>query len=140
MSLIHGSRGLIYFVHQFRPAFREAALLDDTEMLEGVTALNRQIMKLAPILNSAAINDAVSMQSVNQTVPVAITVRRYDGATWIFAVGMRGEATTAEFTFGHEPKPNAIEVIDENRKISVRAGVFKDRFEPWDVHLYRARL
>src|SRR5262249_10458454 len=140
MSLIHGSRGLIYFVHQFKPAFREAALLDDAEMLAGVTALNRQITRLAPVLNSPSINDSVSLQSTNPNVPVAITVRRYDGATWIFAVAMRGEATTAEFTFGNEPKPNAIEVIDENRKISARKGVFKDRFEPWDVHLYRAPL
>jgi hypothetical protein len=35
MSLIRGSRGLIYFVHQFKPTFREAALLDDPEMLAG---------------------------------------------------------------------------------------------------------
>ena len=33
MSLIHGSRGFIYFVHQFKPTFREPALLDDPEML-----------------------------------------------------------------------------------------------------------
>ncbi len=29
MSLIFGSRGLIYFVHQFKPKFIEAALLAD---------------------------------------------------------------------------------------------------------------
>ena len=33
MSLIHGSRGLIFFVHQFKPTFNETALLDDPEML-----------------------------------------------------------------------------------------------------------
>ena len=32
MSLIHGSRGLIYFVHQFKPKFIEAGLLADEEM------------------------------------------------------------------------------------------------------------
>ena len=55
MSLIHGSHGLIYFVHQFKPRFREAALLDDPEMTEAVTALNRQITQLAPVLNSPTI-------------------------------------------------------------------------------------
>jgi hypothetical protein len=39
MALIHGSRGLIYFVHQFKPAFKEAALLDDPEMLSAVSAI-----------------------------------------------------------------------------------------------------
>src|SRR4029450_8267415 len=32
MAIIHGSRGLIYFVHQFKPSFKEAALLDDPQM------------------------------------------------------------------------------------------------------------
>ena len=45
MSLIHGSRGLIYFVHQFEPRFKEASLLDDAELLPGVTAINRQIRR-----------------------------------------------------------------------------------------------
>ncbi len=40
MALIHGSRGLIYFVHQVKPSFREAARLDDAEMLAAVTKLN----------------------------------------------------------------------------------------------------
>ena len=43
MSLIHGSRGLIYFVHQFSPKFDEHALLDDPEMLGMVTKLNLRI-------------------------------------------------------------------------------------------------
>src|SRR5262249_12827384 len=30
-AIIHGSRGLIYFVHQFEPKFDEHALLDDPE-------------------------------------------------------------------------------------------------------------
>src|SRR5690606_34000166 len=59
MSLIHGSRGLIYFVHQFEPAFKEAALLDDPEMLAAVTAINRQIHELAPALNSPSLLDGV---------------------------------------------------------------------------------
>ena len=52
MALVHGSRGLIYFVHQFKPKFNEHALLDDPEMLAAVTAVNRQIRELAPVLNS----------------------------------------------------------------------------------------
>ena len=55
MALVHGSRGLIYFVHQFRPRFNEHALLDDPELLPAVTAINRQIIELAPILNSPTV-------------------------------------------------------------------------------------
>src|SRR5687768_13159208 len=50
MSLIHGSRGIIYFVHQFKPNFIEASLLADPELLQGVTRINAQIKQLAPVL------------------------------------------------------------------------------------------
>jgi hypothetical protein len=140
MSLIHGSRGLIYFVHEFKPNFREAALLDDPEMLQAVTTLNRQITKLAPVLKSPSINDTVTVQIADPTAPIAITVRQYEGATWIFAVAMRGQTTTAEFTIKNNPKIHSVEVVDEKRNLPAEQEVFKDRFEPWDVHLYRAAL
>ena len=63
MALIHGSRGLIYFVHQFQPKFNEHALLDDPEMLKAVTVLNRQIHDLAPVLNSPSLSDAATVHS-----------------------------------------------------------------------------
>jgi len=39
MSLVRGSRGLIYFVHQFKPKFIEAGLLADAEMAAQVKAI-----------------------------------------------------------------------------------------------------
>jgi hypothetical protein len=76
MSLIRGSRGIIYFVHQFAPEFREAALLDDPEMLAAVTALNREIRDLAPVLNAPTARDAVQVQVSDPAVPVAVMVKR----------------------------------------------------------------
>ena len=57
MSLISGSKGIIYFAHEFKPKFNEHALLDDPEMLAGVTAVNKQIQELAPVLNSPSLKD-----------------------------------------------------------------------------------
>ena len=140
MSLIHGSCGLIYFVHQFKPTFREAGLLDDPEMLAAVTTLNRQITDLAPVLNNPSVDDGVQVQSRNPSVPVAFTVRRHEGQLWIFAVAMRDGSTTAEFTLKNLPGIKSVEVIDEHRSIAAPTGVFQDRFEAWDVHLYHLGL
>ena len=74
MSLIHGSRGLIYFVHQFKPSFREAALLDDPQMLAAATALNRHITALAPVLNSPTIPDSLKVEPSAPSVPIATMV------------------------------------------------------------------
>jgi hypothetical protein len=137
MSLIHGSRGLIYFVHQFKPTFREAALLDDSEMLAAATSLNRQIAELAPVLNSPTIRDAVSVRSENADLPIAVMVKQDKGALYLFAVGMRDGATTATFTLGGTKEEKRIEVLGENRTRTAKDGVFTDHFGPWDVHLYR---
>jgi len=135
MSLIHGSKGLIFFVHQFKPTFREAALLDDPEMLEAVTALNRQITGLAPVL--AAPNASATVISPDPAMPVAILSKRHQGATYLFAVVMRDGSTTATFTCKDVAGDARVEVIGENRTLLARNGSFQDRFGPWDVHLYR---
>jgi len=137
MSLIHGSRGLIYFVHQFKPAFHEAALLDDPEMLAAVTRINRQITELAPVLNGPTLHDAMTVQSKNPQVPVATMVKQSGGATYLFAAGMRDSATEATFTFAGIKGDNSVEVLGENRTLPVTNGSFGDHFEPWAVHLYK---
>ena len=76
MSIIHGSMGLIYFVHEWEPRFNESALLSDPAMLSAVTAINRQIIALAPVLNSATIKDGACVSSDNKDVPVAVMMKR----------------------------------------------------------------
>ena len=139
MSLVHGSMGLIYFVHEWQPRFNEAALLSDPEMLSAVTAINHQITELAPVLNSPTIEDAASVSSSNEAVPVAIMSKKHNGATYLFAVGMRDDKTTATFTLRHAESIKTIEVLGENRTIPVNDGVFKDNFDAWDVHLYKTK-
>jgi hypothetical protein len=137
MSLIHGSRGLIYFVHQFKPKSDNAALLNDPEMLAAVTQINRQITELAPVLNRPSLRDAVNVQSKNPAVPVATMVKQFGGATYLFAVGMRNRATQATFSLAGAGASNPIEVLGENRMLTATNGSFIDHFDPWAVHLYK---
>ena len=140
MSIIHGSMGLIYFVHEWEPKFDESALLHDAGMLSAVTAINRQITELAPVLNSPTIEDAASVSSSNKPIPVAMMVKKHDGATYLFAAGMRNDKTTATFTLKNAQGVKNVEVIGENRTIAINDGVFKDDFKAWDVHLYKTKI
>jgi hypothetical protein len=139
MALIHGSKGLIWFVHQFKPQFKEAALLDDPVMLPAVTALNRRIQTLAPVLNSPTIADGASVTSSSPDVPITVMVKRSGGSTYLFAVGMRNAPATGSFTVRGSPSTATATVLGENRRVPVRNGRFADRFEAYDVHLYRIR-
>lgn len=137
MSLIHGSQGLIYFVHEWKPEFNEHALLDDPEMLDAVTAINAQIRDLAPVLNSPTLTDAVSTQSSNGQVPVATMAKGCGSSTYLFAAGMRDGSTNATFTLTQAASATRAEVLGENRTIPVEGSVFTDNFAPYEVHLYR---
>jgi len=136
MSLIHGSTGLVYFVHQFKPKFNEHALLDDPPMLEAVTAINHQIRELAPVLNSPTI-DVVKAKSSDEKVPVDVLAKHANGATYIFAVGMRNGPTKVTFTVHGIKSRASVEVLGEDRSIKRNDGTFDDEFKAYDVHLYR---
>ena len=137
MSLIHGSMGLIYFVHEWQPQFNESALLSDEEMLSAVTEINKQINELASLLNSPTIDGDLTVSSENIDVPVAVMAKEYKGAKYLFAVCMRDGKTNASFTVPALKGKRIIEVLGENRTILSQDGVFSDIFEAWDVHLYR---
>jgi hypothetical protein len=137
MSLIHGSRGLVYFVHQFEPTFKEASLLDDPELLPGVSAINHQIHSLAAVLNSPSVSESVQIESSDKEVPIASMVKRLNKSTYVFTVGMRNAPTRGSFKVQGMPNGAKIEVLGEDRIITASAGEFTDEFEPYGVHLYR---
>jgi hypothetical protein len=137
ISLVKGTRGITYFVHQFLPKFDEHALLDDPEMLAAVTKINTQIRELAPVLNSPTVQNALKVESSNKDMTVAAMMKKQGGATYVFAVPMNPGETEATFTLDGLSAGAKIEVLGEDRKIEAAAGKFQDTFVDWAVHLYR---
>ncbi len=143
MALIHGSRGLIYFVHQFQPTFKEAALLDDPEALAAVTALNQRIRDLAPVLNRPTLTNRVTVAASEPDVPIGAMMKQLRATNYLFTVNLRPRPTRATFTFPHPstlPDVAAgtpITVLDESRTLTLDQAAFTDHFEPYQVHLYR---
>ena len=139
MSLIHGSMGIIWFVHEFKPRFNEDALLDDPEMLAAVTAINNEIHELAPVLNSPTVENGATVKSSAEEVPIALMMKRHGDAIYVFAVGMRNASTKGWFHVRGLPEAATAEVMGEGRSIHVKNGSFEDDFKAYDVHLYKIR-
>ncbi len=133
MSLIRGSRGLIYFVHQFKPDFKEAALLSDPETLAAVTAINQQIKELAPVLNSTKQTGTLTISPAAS--PVAAMLRHH-GSGFLFAVNLSPQPADAIFTVEAATSKKAT-VLGESREVEVQDGKFTDHFDGYGVHLYR---
>ena len=138
MAIVHGAKGIIYFCHQFEPKFIEAGLLARPEMVEGVKKVNAEVARLAPVINSPAVVDGAAVESSNPDVPIAVTCRRHDGATYVFAVSMRSGATKGTFDVAGLTGAGRVEVIGEGRSIECVDGKFVDEFPGgYDVRLYR---
>jgi hypothetical protein len=139
MSLIHGSRGIIYFAHEFKPKFIEAGLLADAEMAKAVGEINAQIKDLAPVLNSPADPAAATAKSANQEVPIDITTRHSGQTLYLFAAAMGKAQTQAIFKIAHQAGESKIEVLGEDRILTATDGQFQDTFNNYAVHLYRTK-
>lgn len=137
MSLIHGSQGLIYFAHQFKPKFIEAGILADPEMADAVRRLNRQITALARVLNSPDAKDIASVHTTSPSVSIDVLTKRQGGSIYVFAVAMREGTTKATFSVPRLRGGSAVAVVDEDRTILANDGTWADDFQGWGVHVYR---
>lgn len=138
MSIVHGSMGIGYFVHQFQPSFDEHALLDDPTMKAAVTGINQQIHDLAPALNTPPIINGGKVSSSDAGVPVDMLLKRQGGSTYIFAVAMAKGAAKATFSeLTNLPANATVQVIGEGRQIPIANSSFSDDFTAWGVHLYK---
>jgi hypothetical protein len=108
-------------------------------MLREVTAINRQITELAPVLNSPTVSDAVQVSTSAPAIPVDAMLKQHDGTTYLFAVAMRNGDTTATFTLKGPAGDETVEVLGEERSLSARSGAFRDSFKSWAAHCYRIR-
>jgi len=138
MSIVHGSMGIGYFVHQFSPTFDEHALLDDPTMKAAVAAINQQIHDLAPALNTPPITNGGKVSSSMAAVPVDMVLKRQGGATYVFAVAMAGATTHATFSaLTNLQGATTVEVIGESRSLPIANASFEDDFDAYGVHLYK---
>lgn len=136
MSIIHGSRGIIYFVHQFKPVFREASVFEDAELLKAFTEVNRQVAELAPALNTGQTLQ-VSVKTKSETAPVAALAKKHGENIYLFAVGMSGQQADASIQIEGLAGDYDAEPLNERRRLTVKDGVCDDAFKPYEVHLYK---
>jgi hypothetical protein len=136
MALVHGSKGIVYFVHEFKPQFREDAIFRYPDIVDEVGNINRSIRSLAPVLNAPNDSRRITVQS---PVPIATMLKGHQTALYLFAVAMRNAASRPKITI--EDLDNAqAHVLGEARSVNINSGVLEDDFAGYGVHLYRIPL
>jgi hypothetical protein len=133
MSLISGSMGIIYFVHEWEPSFREDGIFRYSDAVEAVEVINEQITSLAPVLNSPTIQNGAQVSS---SEPIDLMVKHYNGEVYLFAVGLTNHSTAATFSVSGIVN-GIVDVLGEDRQIAISSEQFQDNFSGYGVHLYK---
>lgn len=134
-SLIAGARGIIYFNHSFGgPCITDNVLRDPcyANIRATVTKVDGEIRALAPVLNAPYAYGIVRASS-----GVDISTKWYGGHFYVLAGSTQPAAQVATFTMPCVGSAT-VTVLNENRTIQMKNGIFKDRFANGDaVHIYR---
>ncbi len=136
MSLIHGSMGLVWFVHEWYPAFSETGLFKYPALTTAVKNVNQQVTALAPVLNTASSPGKATATS-STTVPIDIMVKEYNGYIYILSAGMRNSSAVGNFNVSGVSGTSTVNVLGESRTLTANNGSFTDNFAPWDAHIYQ---
>ena len=137
LSLIHGANGIEYFLDTWQPSFREDGIFADAAMVSAVTALDKQILALAPELNSADIPGLVNTTGSDASAPVDVMVKAHGTSLYVFAAVSRAGTASPDFAIQGMTGSGSAQVIGENRAIAITKGSFSDTFAANGVHLYQ---
>ncbi len=87
MTIIHGARALMYFVHQFKPTEEEDSILhpEHADVKAAVARANFQVAALARVLNTASVANGVSVKSSSSSAAINVLLKRYGGCTFLLA-------------------------------------------------------
>jgi hypothetical protein len=134
-SLINGARGITYFNHSFggdcqtHHALREPCY---AAMRTAVTEINRQVLSLAPVLNSPTVEGLTTTTSKVETM-----TKLSGGKFYVFTGPTTNAAQTARITASCVGNATAT-VLHENRTVPVVDGVITDTFADGTTnHVYR---
>ncbi|MGD0129599.1 MAG: dockerin type I domain-containing protein [Terriglobia bacterium] len=88
MTIIHGGRGLLYFVHQFAPVQEEDSIfhLEHADVKAAVAATNIQVAALARVLNTPSVSNGVTVTSSSAHAAINVLLKRYGGCTFLLAI------------------------------------------------------
>jgi len=137
MAIIHGARGIVYFLHQFQPKYHPSPILEDPELFDGVAKVNEEIHSLASVINSPPADAHPLVESSDEDVPIATMLRRRGGDIYLFAVAMRNARTTATFIVPGVDGGDDVEVLGEDRSLEIAGDAFTDEFKGYQAHLYK---
>ncbi|MCU0915960.1 MAG: hypothetical protein MUC88_15570 [Planctomycetes bacterium] len=141
-ALINGARGIIYFGGSLKPAMTPA----DAELGWNWTFWRRvlrpvveEIGTSSPLAPALVAPDSRLPIQVEGAHDVEFCVREVSGDVYLLACKREGQTVEVKFTGLPFWAATGTVLYESPRQVRAKAGVFKDWFAPFDVHVYHFR-
>jgi len=133
-AIIHGAKGILYWGTQSMP--------QPSEHWSNLKKVSRELGDLAQVLASPTISHSISLDyeemGFSIDTGVEILVKEHDGIICLLMANTT--VGPAKVTLSGLPfAADSLDVIFEDRSLSVSENSFQDSFDPYQVHVYKAR-
>jgi len=135
-SVIHGARGLLWFLYYSGSPWYARYTPNVPRSWEALKALAGELRYLDRALLAADRSSVLEIE--NSGDKVYATLRRAGRDTYLIAVSPEPTKQAVRFVI-RGFQPTYLTALSEDRRLSVRDGVFSDEFEPYGVHIYMTR-
>ena len=144
MSIIGGARGILYFVHQFKPRFVEASWFEDSALSAAIGRINAEVQGLARIINLPAAHDVADVRVIgadgsgNRAEKLSFTTRRDGCAAYVMVASLVNTPTKLAIRLNFNDNINRMAIEDEKRILPRVDGRFVDDLPPYGARIYKA--
>jgi hypothetical protein len=122
-----------------------AQMVQGKALWEMATQINSELIELTPALLSPTLGDdapyKVQVQAKEPVTPTPLhCMLKRDDRGWLVLIAVNVDDAVLSATFTVPISINGIEILQENRlgpDIAADRRTFTERFEPFDVHVYR---
>ncbi|WP_347272788.1 hypothetical protein [Candidatus Kuenenia sp.] len=127
LAIVRGAKGILFFSLQY--------VLNHPDVWREFRHLGREIDDFSPVIFSPDAAERITVDA--DPINPDIVLKKYQGRYYLIAVNYQRAGLTAKFDLsGLSVKPE-IEVLYEDRKITLENNQFSDTFAGYDVHIYR---
>jgi len=127
-AVVYGAKGFLWYTHS------QTANYPDLDL--GMRWLSFEVADLKDaILADAAEDIAITVEAPTPR-HIHVSARRVGGDVFIFAVNTATEPQDVELVVGPAFDAASLHVVSEARGVDVAEGVFRDRFDVYETHIY----
>lgn len=130
LALVNGAKGIIYWAY----TSSKYNITDYPEHWAYMKKLAGEISGLTPILMTPTVNSKLNVNAKSNSIETM--VKKMNGEWYVFAVNSATEPCKAELKLTGAKSEN-LNVMFENRSLSVKACSWTDDFKPLEVHVYK---